>query len=301
MPEIEIVRRPHEPPIPQFMTITPALAQVWYEARNPANRAISKATIKSYSTDLQSGSFILNPADAICFDWNAVLINGQHRLKSCIDTGISFDALVVFNCDPDSFRVMDSGRKRTSADDMHLMGHGAISKELSYVGRLFLLAERKMLISRPTLTRSEIQACVLRNGGEFKAALDFVAELEFATEFTPGRMAFCFLWFARQDRFKAAEFIKTIARMTNLSDGHPVLLLRKALDTARKQKRQIRDDIVLPLVFKAWVMYRDDRTGHYLKVTKGEAWDRIEGKVVTGEQSSLFSPDKETRSPATIH
>src|SRR5690606_39031073 len=60
--------------------------------------------------------------EAIKFDTNGALADGQHRLSAVVESGASVDMLVVRGVAPEAQTVMDSGAKRTASDALTLVG-----------------------------------------------------------------------------------------------------------------------------------------------------------------------------------
>ena len=97
---------------PEF--ITAEIAAEWLKL-NLKNRYISRGSVNAYADDLEAGDWDLS-SDCICFDTNGNLMNGQHRLQACVDTGIGFWCLVAYNMPISAYRVIDFGRKRKLSD-----------------------------------------------------------------------------------------------------------------------------------------------------------------------------------------
>ena len=61
--------------------------------------------------------------DAITFDTDGNLINGQHRLTACVETNTPIDVIVIRGLPPYAQLAMDTGRKRTVSDYLQLRGY----------------------------------------------------------------------------------------------------------------------------------------------------------------------------------
>jgi len=103
-----------------IVRITPAVASEMMK-QNSNNRPLSKSHVKHFSDVLRRGEMLLN-GETIIFDYDGFLLNGQHRLTACIESGVSFDAIVVRGIDPDAFRTIDGGKKRSTADALSMQG-----------------------------------------------------------------------------------------------------------------------------------------------------------------------------------
>lgn len=103
-----------------FMKISPEMASEFL-AKNRRNRPVREERVDRYSTLMKDREWLPSP-DAIAFDYNGRLINGQHRLKAIQQSGETVTALVVWNLPPDAFKISDVGIKRTPADALTVEG-----------------------------------------------------------------------------------------------------------------------------------------------------------------------------------
>jgi len=100
-------------------TITPQIARE-YLALNIVNRPAREVKINEYAAQMLKGQWILN-GEAICFNCEGYLVNGQHRLRAVIKASetrpdISFRTFVVRGVSKDSFITFDSGINRRISD-----------------------------------------------------------------------------------------------------------------------------------------------------------------------------------------
>lgn len=104
----------------RIVRVTPQLAATWLE-RNTKNRPLNKRHVKHLTQVMLDGDMVMN-GETIIFDRKDKLLNGQHRLHGCIDSGVSFDAMVVYGIDEEAFKTLDGGRKRSGADVLAMNG-----------------------------------------------------------------------------------------------------------------------------------------------------------------------------------
>lgn len=104
----------------QVQTITPALAQVWM-ARNTHNRPMSDFVVKKYAKYMTDGQWRLN-GEPIIFAKDGSLMSGQHRLQACINSGASFQSVVITGVDRNTFATLDTHRRRTAGDVLSIDG-----------------------------------------------------------------------------------------------------------------------------------------------------------------------------------
>ena len=108
------VSRGKSQPFAVPMEITPTLAEILLE-RNESNRTPRDHVIKRYSRQMKAGIWGLT-GETIIISKGGILLNGQHRLKACVDAATSFPTFIVFGIDGAQFSHLDEGSKRSSAD-----------------------------------------------------------------------------------------------------------------------------------------------------------------------------------------
>lgn len=95
--------------------------------RNTNNRKLSSKTVSNLQKQMINGEFKLSN-DAITFDSDGVLTNGQHRLTAlALSEGKAESVPFLFGFDVQQFMGMDTGRRRTVQDNYTLMEKGALS------------------------------------------------------------------------------------------------------------------------------------------------------------------------------
>ncbi len=108
-------------PFVRLLTITPERAARWLKRNSPRNRKQKPTKIAGMESDMSEGRFLLND-QAISFNVKKRLINGQHRLQACVNSGKSFVSIVLFNMPSSSMLVIDGGMKRTTDDHFQIAG-----------------------------------------------------------------------------------------------------------------------------------------------------------------------------------
>lgn len=100
--------------------ITPQLAEL-YLKKNVNNRDINVSIVNYYADEMTRGQWKLT-GQGISFDDNNNLLDGQHRLRAVIKSGISVQMLLIFGVDPSSFEVYDTGKIRSANDVFSIRG-----------------------------------------------------------------------------------------------------------------------------------------------------------------------------------
>lgn len=136
----------------EHVEITPDIARAWLD-KNQNNRKLNKRFVSQFVQDMRSGNWQIT-GDAIRFDSNGTLIDGQHRLSACIEAGASFPSYVLYGLDPSSKDVIDTGKARSARDVLDMRGipnSSAIATTLK-----LLITQKKGVGDSGGITHSEI-------------------------------------------------------------------------------------------------------------------------------------------------
>ncbi len=88
---------------------------------NVLNRKLSSPDVVKIVRDLKAGRWQFN-GDAIRFDVQGFLLDGQHRLKACVASGVSIKTIVLRGLPSEVRRTIDSGSKRTIGQRLQMDG-----------------------------------------------------------------------------------------------------------------------------------------------------------------------------------
>ena len=96
--------------------LTPELAREWLETMPEYQRSASAVVVAEYAKDMADGRWVEGTGDAIRFNKQGQMIDGQHRCLAVIESGISINVTIIEGLDDEVYLVLDKGRKRTAAD-----------------------------------------------------------------------------------------------------------------------------------------------------------------------------------------
>lgn len=130
-------------------------------ALNTSNRPLSRFNVETLKAKLRGGQWKLN-GETIVFSREGCLLQGQHRLTACVETGIPIQTFVVFGIDPDAFDTMDEGKRRTGADVLSIDGQQNTSK-LAAAARGFCKLNPEIKNSSLSFTNATILEVCKRN------------------------------------------------------------------------------------------------------------------------------------------
>jgi hypothetical protein len=105
----------------EAITITPKLAESILATSN-GNRPLKTAKVASYARDMKAGNWCLN-GESIIVDSSGSLVDGHHRLRACILSGLPFQSMVVWGAPPDAQKTVDMGASRSASDALHFYGY----------------------------------------------------------------------------------------------------------------------------------------------------------------------------------
>jgi len=99
----------------RWLKINPDMAAYLLAEHNHKNRKIKDAVLKRIERSLRKGLFVPN-GETIIVDVEGEIINGQTRLKACVNTGVSFISLVVWGVPTRAWLTVDQVSTRQAGD-----------------------------------------------------------------------------------------------------------------------------------------------------------------------------------------
>jgi hypothetical protein len=120
--------------------ITPARAGELLEA-NTANRPISKSTVRAFAEAMRRGDWLVTH-QGTAFGTNGVLVDGQHRLAAVIEADLPVEMTVFSEVEPDSFDVLDTGKRRNTADVLAIEGEKSTTMLAAMLRTVWLYRNR---------------------------------------------------------------------------------------------------------------------------------------------------------------
>lgn len=100
-----------------WCTITPQTAEEWLKKNMSRNRKLDRARVAFLADQMQRGLWH-KTGNAIQFDTDGNLQDGQTRLTACVKAGVPFDSWVTFNVPTDSYLAQNCGKPQSYKDVM---------------------------------------------------------------------------------------------------------------------------------------------------------------------------------------
>jgi hypothetical protein len=246
----------------ESVLIDPDMATAWLE-RNTRNRPLRKSYAQDLSRDMANGRWNF-AGETIKFDWDGVLMDGQHRLEAIRISGTTQEFVVVPNLEPKAMRVIDTGAKRSAADALAMGSPGAWENiplhTVSAASRIGVLMDRGRFIYRDLKpTQSEIVAWAEEHPDIKQHARR--AHLNGKSFDAPPAVVGYAMWrLAQIDTFEAGAFFDRWIELQLNGSGDPLAALIRRLRSAKDNRENLPRPVMLGGIFRAWNACREGKT-----------------------------------------
>jgi hypothetical protein len=249
-------------------TITPKMAESWLE-KNKENRPVRDHHVRMLAEEMRH-RWKLN-GEAIVFDYNGNLLDGQHRLWACYDHEVPFDSVVVRGVEPAAFSTLDSGMKRSAGDVLAKAGmaYGTLTAASLRLVH-FYETGRKDHLAVARMSNAETLA-VASKYPRIAEAIEVVGPsvlLKRLCSLTAlGALAY---FITEADKDSAKAFLDALATGENLKRGDPRLTARNYFINARGRGARIHHRVQFALLIKAWNAWVEGRDIGVMRFVEGE-------------------------------
>lgn len=249
----------------EYVFVTPEMAAQWLARNIDRNRNVKKSRISGYVRDILSNNWVLT-GEAIKFDVDGRLIDGQNRCHAIVSAGCGAWVLVVRGISQEALVVLDSGSARNTGDMLVITGlsERADAKDVGAIARLYV-----------ALKKGDVKHAASHIGGstqmtktEMAEAVMSIPNVDFAARFARGlyryirlpvsALGVAFLEFSEIDVDDTAEFFNRIRDGIQTGPGDPLLTFsrRVASDLHAGASRRILPRQALFYLFRTWNAYR---------------------------------------------
>jgi hypothetical protein len=234
----------------------------YYLELNIRNRPLNQLTVGKYADLYRSRQWILN-GEAIVIDDQGRLVNGQHRLEACVQSGQSFDSFVIRGVDPEAFKTYDRPRMRRTQDVLSIECFEHNSALAAVASTVWFWERGRILSQYPTPEPTELlDLCKLRPQLQASAAIGASSR-----KILPASIAgSCHYLFSCLDLDDANQFFEQFVSGTGLESGSPILVLRERLIADKASKAKLSTVYRMALVIKAWNAWRHGKPMKALRV-----------------------------------
>jgi hypothetical protein len=247
--------------------ITPQLAKD-YLAKNIDNRTISLRKVREYATFMKEGRWLFN-GDTISFGESGRLINGQHRLLACIESGASFQVIVVREVPTEdcAFGTIDRNYTRTAGQILGAQGYKDANR-LAAVATFAILVKRGE-ISKNGVAPDELASFILANPSIERSSAMGRQIKHLMIPSVAGGLHFIF---ADTNKQAADALIERVALGADLPAYSPEFVLRKYLERNQQSKAKVSKIMQAAVLVKTWNAIR---TGKPMRVCKWAEYEEF--------------------------
>lgn len=264
----------------EYVYVTPDLAASWLDLNVDRSRNVKKSRIGGYVRDIRNDSWVIT-GEAIKFDTEGRLVDGQNRCHAIVVAGQGAWALVARGISQDALVVLDSGSARNTGDMLVITGLAdkADAKDVDAIARLHVAwtaGDLKHAASHiggsAQLTKTEMAEAVLA-----------IPNIEFAARYARGMyrylrlpvstMGVAFLEFNKLNVDDTAEFFNRIRDGIQNGPGDPFLTLSRRVsnDLQAGASRRILPGQALFYLFRTWNAFRSNETLVKLQIGSPQA------------------------------
>ena len=223
----------------RFVLMTPKLTNILLEKHNNSNRPESKVNLGRLTKEMVNGNWYLN-GDTITFDYTGEGKNGQHRLRSCINSNTTFPTIIVTGVQPESFKTMDTGRKRVGGDVLAIHGIKNASNTSAAIKTIYNFKNGKYGVNRHTgntLSNSELYDYYLTLPNVDVSVRYGVKMTKREENYLESSIISTFHYLLGEvNSEKSVEFLDQVCLGYNIQMGSPIQSLRQKLIKRKNDK-----------------------------------------------------------------
>lgn len=267
----------HVTPSASIVHVTPDMASKWLE-RNPRNRPVKKNNVARFARDMANGNWQVT-GEAIKFDQEENLLDGQNRLNAVIVARTTVPFFVVNGLATESQQVMDSGTVRSAADALHLRGIAA-AKDVAPAASTLIgwhsgYYAHCMTNRNPDLTKTEICEYVEAHP-ELEQMVSWIIPVRRQLPVGIGPLAAAGCRFSEIDTDATIEFFDRVRELRTQGKGDPVNTLLKRVSDDKLAGKRIHTSIALFYLARAWNAYRTgERLEKFQLGSENRGWGKI--------------------------
>lgn len=271
--EINEARKPlrrlcENPPkdLAKLMTITPAMAAAMLERNENEdenvgwrNRPHSPKGVKRYARAMETGWRLTG--ETIIFGKNGRLLNGQNRLRACIQAGVSFPCIVVYGIDDDAFSFLDTGMKRTAG---HVFAIDGISNAVAIAAAARLLYgylnNRDWNGAAPEIDNDPLLAFYKEHHKRLQESVSIGQKLNKSKLMVCSWGVFLHYVCALKHRGQAQDFFTKLSTGIGFGDQSEVTykIRDKLLANAKSSSSKLSDVLIGAYTVQAWNAFRTE-------------------------------------------
>lgn len=250
--------------------VSPELAKKLLDG-NINNRTLRHSYVDHLIKELSEGRWV-HTHQGIAIATDGRLLDGQHRLSAIAESGLSALLNITYDCDPETFRVIDTGTARTCADVLRADSSNTRSETVTAaaVKLVYLYENFKDYIwigSIVKISHSVLLDCYNENPDLYLYAVDLanLARREFKFFSTKSATA-AFVVLALKSigidnsdaKAKIGDFVKKAASGLYFDEYDPCHVLRKQLINGWQPNATSKSQMWLAVWIKLYNLHIND-------------------------------------------
>lgn len=242
-----------------------------YLEKNINNRKPTKANIDFLISEINNDRFVLN-GQAISFDKNGNLIDGQHRLMAISETNKTVQMLVVRGLENEVFKTIDTGKNRTAGDILSIKNVSDSNNIASAISRIihkFHQQRHKKGLGTVKISNSEIVEFYNQNKDEMQTDMAFTHSLYTSESKIVSPAVSCAMLYLlkRENREKAKSFIREIYTGEKETEDCSAITLRKKLINYKIEGFKLSETNLRNLFLSGFRGYCNGKNLSIIKIT----------------------------------
>lgn len=260
---------PADEPTVELEFITPEIAAE-YLAANTRNRKLRERRLTGMVGDMIEGRWKLS-TNAITFDRDGVLLNGQHTLTAIVQSGMAQRLIVCRNWPTEAQDVMDSGAARTFSDALRIAGVSNYNTVAASTRSVYAYRVNGVLCGTAQLKRPT-NAQLHQELAAHPLLPSIVPHKSPFPGLNAGMYGGALYLFSRANADDAVEFDRLMRTGDGLNVGHPIHTLRDRImrDQAAVHS-QLRASVKSVFLVRTWNAWRGGESLVKLQFNPGGA------------------------------
>lgn len=111
---------------------------------NTINRPVSRANLKRIVMAMRDGEWQEDTGETLKFDKEGNILDGQHRLMAIVESGKSYEFMIIEGLNKSVFDVIDTGKMRSASDSLHILGVKSVVTVSGIIRRYMYLESGKI-------------------------------------------------------------------------------------------------------------------------------------------------------------
>lgn len=242
--------------------IMPEVATFLLQERNLRNRGLRRRDATNQSRDIETDNWDIN-GESVKFDWNGMMLDGQHRMEACRRAGKPIDTLVVTGLDPNVQLTVDTGIRRTNGDRFGLVGEENPNELAATVRRVWAWERGDRTFGSNFAPTPHEMTELLNEKPELRESTRVALEVYREFHAIPKSvLSSTHYVLSGIDESAASLFFMKLRTGAGMHVGHPILTLRnRAIKShGANDQRKIRSfGQWVDYVFRSWNAFVTDR------------------------------------------